>query len=795
MRIPLLGLRHVCAVIGLGFVAGCPCMSVMVDAGSDTAIEAGGSVTLNATVSGDDGSVTYAWQPAESLSDAGSSMPTASPTETTVYTVTVTTCEMSFTDTVTVTVTATESTEERALPTADAGADQTLVVEDVDGVATVRLDAGLSVDRDGTIRSYRWLENGALIATGVSPSVELSVGTHTITLEILDDQQRVSIDTVVISVGVPPIANAGVDQTAVDIDLSGFENVDLDGSASEDADGTIASFSWTVDGVEISADESPMDVVLAVGDHNVTLTVTDEDGLSATDNVRVVVVVPGAPIALAGLDQFLRDDGNNGTESVTLDGSGSRADSTIASYRWLENGQEIAVGVGPTVILSTGVHTITLEITDGAGRTATDIVVITVSALIAPIANAGVDREEVDLDNDGNHDVVLNAGGSTDADGTIVAYRWSEGSTQLAMTASATVSLAQGAHIIDLLVTDNDGITGVDSVTINVVPPPPLSADAGVDRMVAAEASGGVYTGRAVTLTGSAAGGTPPYVYAWAEGATNLGGTQSITATLTVGIHDIDLTVTDANTGSVTDSLRVSVHVPSTTSDGLPDRTMCGSFVGVCTGDEDNLAVNVEALTIDTVMQQITILEMEPQCVFDNQAPFPEFTTVPHKILIQRTGSAGPEQVQFSSLTSGGCATCLISWSEGGIVFSTEPGPLTLLSADTYVITASVTDDQDTETSEAIVIVNPPANAVLAGATSSEYFVFGVTDVTLTAVGMGGTEPYTYSWVPVDGLTDATAAVTQLTIGAVDTYTVTVTDANGNSDTARVVLALDCLAN
>jgi hypothetical protein len=54
----------------------------------------------------------------------------------------------------------------------------------------------------------------------------------------------------------------------------------------------------------------------------------------------------------------------------------------------------------------------------------------------------------------------------------------------------------------------------------------------------------------------------------------------------------------------------------------------------------------------------------------------------------------------------------------------------------------------------------------------------------------GGTAPYTYSWMPTTGLSDATAANPTATITSATTYTVTVTDANGCTASDSVALTL-----
>ena len=85
-------------------------------------------------------------------------------------------------------------------PVADAGPDQTVSDVNGDGSESVTLDGSASADRDGTITSYTWREAGASIATGATPAVWLSVGTHTLTLEVTDDGGATASDSVVVSV-------------------------------------------------------------------------------------------------------------------------------------------------------------------------------------------------------------------------------------------------------------------------------------------------------------------------------------------------------------------------------------------------------------------------------------------------------------------------------------------------------------------------------------------------------------------------------------------------------------------
>ena len=71
---------------------------------------------------------------------------------------------------------------------------------DRDGTELVALDGSGSSDSDGAIASYEWREGSASIGTGETSAVWLSIGVHTLTLEVTDDNGDTAMDTVVITV-------------------------------------------------------------------------------------------------------------------------------------------------------------------------------------------------------------------------------------------------------------------------------------------------------------------------------------------------------------------------------------------------------------------------------------------------------------------------------------------------------------------------------------------------------------------------------------------------------------------
>jgi|GEM_PF-2923212 len=82
-----------------------------------------------------------------------------------------------------------------------------------------------------------------------------------------------------------------------------------------------------------------------------------------------------------------------------------------------------------------------------------------------PTANAGSDQTSVLT----GTNVTLDASSSSD-DGSITSYTWKEGSTTLSTSVSFSKSdFSVGTHIITLIITDNDGLKSVDTVSVEII--------------------------------------------------------------------------------------------------------------------------------------------------------------------------------------------------------------------------------------------------------------------------------------------------------------------------------------
>ncbi len=110
----------------------------------------------------------------------------------------------------------------------------------------------------------------------------------------------------------------------------------------------------------------------------------------------------------------------------------------------------------------------------------------------------------MDADDNGGELIALDGAGSEDWDGTIISWIWDEDLAPIGTGTMPTVSFAVGAYTVTLTVTDDDDLTGTDTVVITVNPYQPNSpptADAGFDQTVADMDQDGSET---VPLDGSA---------------------------------------------------------------------------------------------------------------------------------------------------------------------------------------------------------------------------------------------------------------------------------------------------
>lgn len=193
-------------------------------------------------------------------------------------------------------------------PIANAGPDQILSDADSDGQVDVTLDGSSSYDPDGSIVGYAWYIDEGVdpVAYTATATLSLSPGAYTARLEVIDNDGLSGQDSVSITVNdnLPPVAEAGMDQTVVDDDGDDHAEVALNGSASHDPDGDIASYAWYIDDDTVPAAETAATTVsLPLGVHTARLEVTDNGGSTDSDSILITVqATPTTTMHVGDLD-------------------------------------------------------------------------------------------------------------------------------------------------------------------------------------------------------------------------------------------------------------------------------------------------------------------------------------------------------------------------------------------------------------------------------------------------------------------------------------------------------------
>jgi len=464
-------------------------------------------------------------------------------------------------------------------PTASAGVDKSITLPTSSNNFT-----GSGSDPDGTITNYTWTQiNGVALtlANGNTSTLTVSgaiAGTFTFRLTVTDNNGATGSDDVVLTVNSAAVNQAPAASAGTNQNITLPQNtLNLTGSGS-DSDGSIASYLWVkVSGPAVTLTNASNATVslsnLLEGTYLFRLTVTDNGGLTASADVTITVLpaaVNQLPVANGGVDITITLPSN----STTLFGGASDADGSIASYSWTKLTGPTATltnATTPTLSLSDlmqGVYVFRLTVTDDDGATDNDDVTVTVNAVAtnqAPIANAGPDK----LINLPTNSTNLSGSGS-DADGSITTYAWAKVSgptVTIGASNIATLSisnLVEGIYIFQLEVTDDDGATDTDNVTITVNPSivnqsPIVSA--GADKTIFLPVNTVQFSGSASDPDGSIAS----QIWTQVSGPTSATLTNSTTPNLMVsnlieGIYRFRLTATDNSGASALAEALVTVN-------------------------------------------------------------------------------------------------------------------------------------------------------------------------------------------------------------------------------------------
>jgi hypothetical protein len=180
-------------------------------------------------------------------------------------------------------------------PSVNAGPDQTVAFGDTATLGGTATDDGLPA---GSSLSVSWTKvsgpGTVTFADAGQPSTTATFGAggRYVLRLAANDSHLTGSDDLTVTVNEAPAVNAGPDQTA---SCTGV--VTLDGTGSSDVDDPSSSlvYVWKEGSTVIATGPNPT-VVLPVGVHTITLTVTDPHGASSQDTVVITVVDDSLPV-------------------------------------------------------------------------------------------------------------------------------------------------------------------------------------------------------------------------------------------------------------------------------------------------------------------------------------------------------------------------------------------------------------------------------------------------------------------------------------------------------------------
>jgi len=381
----------------------------------------------------------------------------------------------------------------------------------------------------------------------------------------------------------PPVAHAGSNQN---VSPAGAI-VSLNGSASSDPDGAIASYSWSqlsgpsagIDNANSAIASITIPAGVAGTVYTFRLVVTDNEGISATGTVSVI-----QQLAKTYNQVYFRGTANNWSSlSMSLVSNytweaqvvfGSASDERFKfdiNADWTlnfgdNNNDGIADQSGGNIAITQGAGTYVIRFNDQSKQYWINKLIVNVP----PVAHAG-SNQSVSL---GGGNRTLNGSASSDSDGVIVTYLWSQVSGPAAIISNQNNAVASvgipaqssaATYVFSLVVTDNSGASATGTVHITQQNSAPV-ANAGTNQTI-------LLSGGSMTLDGSGSSDSDGVIatYAWSQvsgPAVSISNESAAVASVAIpartgtAVYVFALVVTDNDGASSTGQVSITQNNP-----------------------------------------------------------------------------------------------------------------------------------------------------------------------------------------------------------------------------------------
>lgn len=573
--------------------------------------------------------------------------------------------------------------------------------------------------------TYNWSPSGGTAAT----TTNRPAGTYTVT--VTDNSGCTKTATV--NITQPTQLTASI-TSSTNISCNGGSN----GSATVTASGGTSgyTYSWSPSGgTSATTTNRPQG----------TYTVTVTDANNCTKTATVTLTQPTALTATITGTTNPSCGTNNG--SITVAAAGGTSGYT---YSWSPSGGSGATASG----LASGTYTVTITDANSCTKTATASItqVNTITANISTSTNATCGNS--------NGSATVSVSGGTPG----YTYNWSPSG------GSGATATSLGAGTYTVTVTDAASCTKTATVII-------INTN-GPSATISSSTNVSCFGGNNGSATVSPSGGSPGYSYNWSPA----GGTGITATSLTAGTYTV--TITDQNTCTVTSTITITQPTALNATITGTTSASCGSNNGTATvsanggtggytynwspgGGSSATATGLTAGTYTvTVTDANSCTKTATATVNSNNGPSVSTNVLSNATCFGNANGSG------SATVTGGTPGYTYSWSPGGGTGST----VSALTAGTY--TVLVTDQNLCTGTATLTITQPP---VLTVSITSSNATCGQTNGSATASVNGGTPGYSYSWSS-GGSNNTESGLSS------GTYTVTVTDANGCTQSATTMI-------
>ncbi len=569
------------------------------------------------------------------------------------------------------------------------------------------------------------------------------------------ESEMTTIETVTVQDNAPTVAAAPTNMSmGVDAGQCGAIVNYTDPTFDDDCDGT--GLNGTMTAGQASGTLFP------IGTTTVTYEYTDGNGQSVSASFDVTITDDEFPtITAPSAVNVLANAAGCSATGVSL-GSPTAADN--CSGETVTNDAPATFPLGST--------TVTWTVTDAAGNQTTDVQIVTVTTdLAGTVVETAVDCNGAST---GAADLTVTGGTSA------YSFLWDDAG---ASTSEDLTGLMAGTYNVDI--TDANGCTASAAVTVTEPTAIAITVDGTTNPTGCGVADGTA----SVTVSGGTISGA--YTYSWSDGGTY---TSSVEDPIDMPAGSIQLTVTDDNGCVETTTVSLSdPNGPTITVDGASS-TLALLCNGDANGDiqidvvlnggatsatylwDDAGATTTEDLSgVGAGTYSVTVTDNN-SCVASTSVTVTEPTAIVSAIdSTMDVTCNGLSDGELAVSATGGTSPYTFDLGAG----AQSTGVFAGVAAGTYTVT--ITDGNGCVETTSVTINEPTA---LSGSGTSTDELMGM-DGTIDLTATGGTAPYTFSWTGPNGFTSTDEDPTGLEAG---TYDVTITDDNGCTTTAQVIV-------